>query len=311
MEQPRTVITVGHFNGVHRGHAALVARAREIARAQGATVVAMAFTRDPLTVLRPDRVPPTVMHRPQREAALLDAGADRVEWLEPTETLLGLTPETFVDQVVLPHRPVAMVEGPDFRFGRGRQGDVERLRSLGAARGFTVETVDPVVGTLRDKTTARISSSLVRWLVRSGRMADARLVLGRPFTLRGEVVPGDRRGQSIGFPTANLDCGDQVLPAEGVYAVHAELWGVPYVGAMSVGARPAVEDPVRTVEVHLDGVEGDLYGRTLEVAVHRWLRDQHWFADMEALQRQLTVDLQEVRAYQRAALLAPAARART
>lgn len=243
-------ITIGNFDGVHAGHRALLARARELAGADGA-VVAMAFDPHPLARLRPGAEPARIEPWETRVRRLLAAGADRVERLEPTPELLGTTPENFVAWLVGTHRPTHLVEGPDFRFGRGRAGSVGTLRELVAPHGVAVEVVPPVVVTLRDQSEVVASSSLARWLLGHGRVRDAAFVLGRAHELAGEVVPGDRLGRTIGFPTANLrtDC---LCPGDGVYGAVAVLPdGSGAVGAVHIGPRPALDRPEHRVEAYL------------------------------------------------------------
>lgn len=303
----RSVITVGNFDGVHLAHQALIATARKLAaEAGGADVLAMTFQDHPLTVLKPDRVPPKLMDTPQRMAALLDAGADRIEWVQPDEGVLKLDPRQFVESVVERFKPVGWVEGPDFRFGRGRAGDVQTLHALGSELGFEVRVVDPVRVTLRDKSLCTVSSSLVRWLVGEGRMGDATLCLGRPFTLRGEVVRGEQRGRTIGFPTANLATPGRQLPADGVYAGTVTIHGRAYPAAASVGVKPTFGKHERVFEVFIIGYEGDLYGQTLEVKVLRWLREQWPFPSVESLVEQMNRDVEQTQKLHATGLLDPA-----
>lgn len=292
-----SVVTVGNFDGVHLGHQALLRQARALARAQGgAAVVAIAFEEHPLATLNPPQAPPRLTDRHQRLAALTAAGADRVEWLSPDPATLSLTPEQFVRQVAQRSTPVGWVEGADFRFGRGRAGDIQTLRQLGGELGFDVMTVDPVQVVLRDKSLCTVSSSLVRWLVGQGRVADAAICLGRPYALRGQVVRGEGRGRTIGFPTANLDLAGRQLPCDGVYGGEVELDGRKYAAAISVGTKPTFGPRERTFEALILEFEADLYGRDLEVRVLRWIRDQWAFPSAAALMRRMTRDLQEATA---------------
>jgi len=241
----RSVISIGAFDGVHRGHAEIVRRARALADARGARVVVMAFAAHPATVLRPGSAPPRLLE-PRRKAELLRrCGADAVDLVEPTPELLGQSAEAFVETVVQRLAPVAVVEGPDFRFGKARAGDLARLRRLGGRLGFEVVEVEPVTAALTDLTEPRVSSTLVRWLLGRGRVADAAIALGRPFELAGPVIEGERRGRTIGVPTINLgppDDPNQLCPAPGVYGGTAHLLAAegqtqdhPYPAAISVG----------------------------------------------------------------------------
>jgi riboflavin kinase/FMN adenylyltransferase len=302
-------VTVGTFDGVHRGHAALVARARAQVGPAG-RVVALVFDPHPLERLRPEKAPARLSTFEQRRAWLAAAGADVVERLEPTDELLSHTPEEFVDWVVARHRPVAWVEGPDFRFGRGRAGDVGLLRGLGPAKGFEALVIDPVEVALTDHTVVTASSTMTRWLLAHGRARDVACVLGRPHTLSGVVVQGDRRGRTIGFPTANIET-PCMLPLDGVYAGIARVGGRggaerhavrEFAAGVSVGVRPMF-DARPTIEAHLIGADRDAgspaiaglpeYGWSIELELVSFLREQWKFESLDALTAQIRRDCDE------------------
>jgi riboflavin kinase/FMN adenylyltransferase len=304
---PPAAVTVGTFDGVHRGHAALIARARErVGGPRGVRgagrVVALVFDPHPLERLRPGHAPARLSTFEQRQAWLTAAGADVVERLEPTDEFLSHTPLEFVRWVVQRHAPSVWVEGADFRFGKGRAGDVALLANLGASLGFTAEVLAPVEVPLSDHTVVTASSTITRWLLRHGRVRDAVNVLGRPYTLVGEVVRGDRRGRTIGVPTANV-LTPNALPLDGVYAGVARV-GRPddareFAAAVSVGVRPMVDDRP-TLEAHLIGAprDGDSpaiaglpeYGWPIEVELTSWLREQWKLPSLEALTAQIARD---------------------
>ncbi len=291
------MLTIGVFDGVHLGHRRLVEAAREIADGLGphATVVVLAFDPSPRAVLDPDGSPPRLTGFEQRADLLLNAGADDVLRLEPSAELLGLSPETFVDDVLMPLRPAAIVEGSDFRFGAKRAGDVGTLAELGQSRGFSVRVVEPVEVSLNDQSVVAASSSRVRWLLTHGRVADAGRVLGRAYEMIGEVVKGDQRGRTIGFPTANLR-SEQMPPGDGVYACIATLEdGRTIPCAVNVGDRPTFSGVERRVEAHLIGYERESdepeYGWTLRLAFVSRLRDQVRFGGIEQLTAQLSRDV--------------------
>jgi riboflavin kinase/FMN adenylyltransferase len=286
-------ISIGNFDGVHRGHQALVAAARAAAGDDGEVVI-LSFDPAPILVLRPEVQPARLTTFEQRAALLKEAGADRVEPLRPTPELLGLSPQAFIEQVVAAHRPAAIVEGPDFRFGRGRAGTVRTLADLGSAHGYETIVIEPVEVGLVGQQIVTASSSMVRWLVERGRVADAAALLGRPYELQGTVVPGDRRGRVIGVPTANLDHGDALLPADGVYAgVARRDDGGAWPAAISVGVKPTFTAAPRLCEAHLVGFDGPLddYGWTMHLQCTRWLRGQIAFDGPDALQQQLRRDV--------------------
>ena len=311
MAAAATVMAIGNFDGVHVGHQTLLRTAREIAEPLGARVLAVTFEVHPLSVLRPNEAPGMLMHRDQRLAALQDAGADEVRWLRADAETLGMLPQQFIEGIVQEHQPRAIVEGPNFRFGRNRAGGPETLEGMGLELGFEARIIDRVLVTLRDKTQAAVSSTLVRWMVDHGRITDARLCLGRPFTMRGKVVVGERRGRTIGVPTVNLDTGGQLLPADGVYAGHADVDGVRHAAAISVGVKPTFADRGRLVEAHLLDYDGDLYDQTLDLAFERWLRDQQAFPSLEVLTGQLRSDIEQVRKLAAADLLSAVSTIRT
>ncbi|TVQ61370.1 MAG: bifunctional riboflavin kinase/FAD synthetase [Phycisphaerales bacterium] len=320
---PRSVVTVGNFDGVHAGHRALVARARALADAHHARVVVLSFDPHPLTRLRPEAAPEPIGGFARRAALLRAAGADDVERLEPTPELLARTPEAFVNWIVERFAPIAWVEGPDFRFGKARAGDVRTLAALGQARPeherFETHIVDPVEAILSDDTIVTASSSFARWLIAQGRMPDAARVLTRPHELVGTIEPGHRRGRTIGYPTANLRT-DDLPPGDGVYAGVAEVlpamppadgWGHGrrLVAAVSVGTNPTFEGRRRTVEAFLLDVGGagqneagwtpidglGEYGWAMRLELHAWVREQAKFPTVDRLLAQMDRDCARVR----------------
>lgn len=256
----KRAITIGNFDGVHLGHRALLSRARELVGpgGGGGEVVAMAFHPHPFTRLRPELAPAEIEPWETRVRRLREGGADRVERLEPTPDLLGMSPAAFVDWLFDTHRPTHLVEGQDFHFGKGRAGSVATLAELGGGHGIAVEVVAPVVVALRDQSEVVASSTLARWLLGHGRVRDAAFVLGRAHELTGTVVPGDRLGRTIGFPTANLSTPPSCLcPGDGVYAGIAVLPdGSEAIAAIHVGGRPAIDRAEHRVEAYLMNADG-------------------------------------------------------
>lgn len=286
-------VTVGNFDGVHRGHAALIRTARQLVGPSG-RVIALTFDPNPIAVLRPGREPARLTTLSQRMRLLGEIGADEVVRLEPTADLLGQSPEAFVQQLVTDYHPSVIVEGSDFRFGRGRAGSIRTLEQLGRQMGFRTEVIEPVEHDLTDQSVVTVSSSMIRWLVGHGRVRDAGRLLGHGYELTGPVVPGDRRGREIGMPTANLE-HEQLLPADGVYAATGVLPdGRTYPAAVSVGTKPTYGQQPRICEAHLIGYDGpaDAYDWSLRLVVHDWLRDQVQFAGTDALLAQMRRDVQ-------------------
>ncbi|MCA9290256.1 MAG: riboflavin biosynthesis protein RibF [Phycisphaerales bacterium] len=287
-------LTIGNFDGVHRGHAALILGAREAVGPDGSVIV-LSFDPHPSAILRPHAVPARLTRFDQRREAAVALGADRVERLVPTPDFLAQTPHQFILEIVRRFNPRTIIEGPDFRFGHARSGTPDTLRQLGRDLGFETRILTPVTTDLADQSIVTVSSSMIRWLLQRGRVADAARLLGRPYVLRGTVVRGDQRGRDIGYPTANLDHGDLLLPADGIYAGTATLPdGRVHPAAISVGTKPTFAgDRPRVCETSIIGWNGALddYGWTLDVAFHDWLREQVRYDSVDALVEQLGRDV--------------------
>lgn len=297
------VLTIGNFDGVHLGHAALLRRARSHADRLGRAgrVVALVFDPPPLAVLRPAQAPPQLTTFDRRAALLRQAGADEVVRITPSPDVLGLSAEAFIEQLVSQRQPEAIVEGADFRFGRARAGDVAALREFGKRLGFVVDIVAPVEVALTDQTIITASSTAVRWLVAHGRVRDAALVLGRPYSLCGAVERGDQRGREIGCPTANMTV-TELAPMDGVYAARARLEdGRSFAAAVHIGPRATFDSPKRTIEAHLLDWDGPLaegaaeYGWSLTLDFVAWLRDQAKFDSVAQLVEQIQRDIARAR----------------
>ncbi|MEM7681359.1 MAG: bifunctional riboflavin kinase/FMN adenylyltransferase [Planctomycetota bacterium] len=301
-----SIVTVGNFDGVHQGHRRLLGRARSLADAHGAEVCVLTFDPPPSAILSPGAEPPQLESIDRRIERLGDAGADRVRVIRPDAEWLGRSAEDFVREVSQTHGVVGWVEGPGFRFGHRRRGDLTLLRSMGKALGFEVAVVEPARVALPDGTLRPASSSLARWLVGRGRVADAACVLGRPFEMTGNVIQGEQRGRTIDVPTANLDpeaWRGSITPRDGVYAGVGCLLEDPeapsFPAAISVGVKPTFAGKALTIEAHLLGyAPGDpdaLYGRRLRLGFHRFLRDAWRFPDLGALRAQIARDLADTR----------------
>jgi riboflavin kinase / FMN adenylyltransferase len=288
-----SVVTVGNFDGVHRGHRVLLRRATDAAHDAGARSVAVTFDPHPAAVLRPGTQPAAITSLEERTAALLEAGIDLVLVLPFTRELSSLTPEAFVREVLVDGlQAMRVIVGTNFRFGHRAAGDVVTLAEAGADHGFGVEAV-----TLLELDGAPISSSeLRRRIAEDGDLAWANAALGRPFSLAGEVVRGDQRGRTIGFPTANIEVGaDRLLPANGVYAGLATVGEHRYAAVTNVGTRPTFDGEGVTVEVHLLDTDVDLYDQHLEVSFLHRLRGEQRFDGIDALRDQIARDAAEAR----------------
>jgi riboflavin kinase / FMN adenylyltransferase len=285
-----TVVTVGVFDGVHRGHQLVVGRAAEVAALRGVPCVAVTFDPNPAEVVGQAELVPRLCSLEHRVALLGAAGADTVWVLDFTPELSQLTPEDFVELLVTRLRPLAVVVGGDFRFGHKAAGDVDTLRRLGPGHGYETVSVPPT-GRAGDRAW---SSSAVRALVEAGDVEGAADVLGRPFAVEGVVVHGDHRGRDLGYPTANLRTDPRLaLPADGVYAG----WLVRGAGerlpaAVSVGTNPTFDGVDRRVEAYaLDRDDLDLYGEPVMVELVRRLRGMERFDSVERLTTQMADDV--------------------
>ncbi len=273
-------VAVGVFDGLHRGHHALIRRALE--RAGGGPCVAVSFDPHPdLVLAREFRALPPLTPLPEKQERLAALGVE-LHVLPFTRELAALEPEAFVARhLVAPFAPGWLVVGEDFALGRARSGNVARLRTIGLASGFELEAVPLLVhgGEV-------VSSTRIRALLEAGRVREAAEMLGRRYALTGAVVHGDALGRELGYPTANLRLHDEkCVPALGIYAVWARVAGEDAWrgGAMSVGIRPTFGGQVRTLEVFLLDFSGDLYGRDVEVRFVDWLRPELRFDGREAL----------------------------
>lgn len=303
------VLTIGNFDGLHRGHRAILAEARQQADALHLPLLAMTFEPLPMAVLKPDLAPPRLSDGTQRTRLLKAAGADQVVVLEPTTELLATEPLDFLKDICRTYHPRAIVEGRGFRFGHNRAGGVETLALHGDELGYRTSVVAPVEIAMEDHSLVTVSSSLIRWLLGRGRVVDAARCLGRAYTLSGEVVAGEKRGRVLGWPTVNFSrdaLTNRMLPADGVYGGVVQLAsGRSRDAAVSIGLKPTFGDHARVVEAHLLDFEGDLYGQMLTLNITRWLRPQERFATVDLLKVQLARDVAEVRRLRRAAALEP------
>jgi len=294
--QRRSAIAIGNFDGVHLGHRRLLHEARAAA-GQNGIVTAIVFFPHPLAVIRPHSAPGAITTLDQRLRSLRDAGADGIDVIEPTPEFLRLEPADFLRRVVADHNPSHIVEGPDFRFGRDRAGDVALLERAGCDLGYETLIIEPIEVPLSDHALVRASSTMVRWLIVRGRVRDAAAILGGPFEVESTVVCGHRRGRKVGFPTANLAPNGCILPRDGIYAGVATLPdGSRRPAAISVGTNPTFGDRARSCEAHLLDYDGpvDHYGWPIRLAFHDWLRDQITYDGLDALMAQIGRDVARV-----------------
>lgn len=285
---PHPVLAIGNFDGLHRGHVKIIERIRRGASERGGTAVVLSFDPHPPRVLRPDKAPPLLMTPAQKREALARAGVQGLAVVRFSHELSQWEPDLFVRRVLVEWLRVAEVwVGADFLFGRNRSGNYTLLRTLGQQHGFRAEKIDPI----RYKDFV-VSSTRIRRLVAEGRVEEAGALLGRHFAIEGTVVEGARRGREIGFPTANLATENELLPPNGVYATFSTIDGVVRTGVTNVGVRPTFDGPPTTsVETHVLGFSGDLYGQRQELAFVQRLRDERRFPDVDALREQIAADV--------------------
>ena len=284
----KPVLALGNFDGLHRGHTKIIERIRRVAVERGATSLVLTFDPHPPRVVRPDKAPPLLMTLDQKIEALGKAGVQGVAIVKFTAELSRWEPEMFVKAVLVDWLRVGEVwVGADFLFGRDRSGNFSLLRALGAQYGFRAEKIDPV----RYKDFV-VSSTRIRRLVSEGRVDEAGALLGRHMFIDGLVVRGAGRGRELGVPTANVSSTNELLPPHGVYATAVTIDGVVHPGVTNIGLRPTFGDATATtVEVHVLGIDRELYGKTIRVGFVQRLRDERRFPDVDALKAQIDADV--------------------
>lgn len=286
-----SVMSIGNFDGVHLGHRRIFQTAREIAAPKKSPLVFVTFEPHPMTVLNPAAAPPRLTPPDVKQSLLEAEGADYLVVLPPEKRVLSLTAEDFwtilKDQVAVSD----LVEGASFRFGRGARGSVPLLKQWSANSAVTLHVAESVQLPLLDLQITPVSSSVIRFLLAYGRAREACICLGRPYRLAGPIQKGHARGKSLGFPTANLQCEDQFIPADGVYAARSFLGGKNYPVALSIGTMPTFGENARQIEAHIIGFDGDLYGQNLAVDLLDWIREQRKYDNPEPLKIQIEKDI--------------------
>jgi riboflavin kinase/FMN adenylyltransferase len=304
--QAGCVLTIGNFDGMHVGHQEILRTARRIARDRGVETVIMTFEPHPVAVLHPEKAPGVLTPLPLKLHLFQEYAEDCVV-LEDSRSLLHLSPADFVEEFLLAAlKPGVLVEGDDFHFGAGRAGDTRMLADFGRAKGFEVVVVPPQQIELTTGQVLRVSSTIIRYMLEGGHVADAALALSRPYRLLGPVVSGWGRGRKLGFPTLNMSRPEQIIPADGVYAGHVEIAPTAQEllekherlpAVFSIGqARTFGDEHPLLIEAHvLVGAIGDVTGRWLAMDFVQRLRSQHKFASPEELVAQIARDCQEAR----------------
>ncbi|MCB2112420.1 MAG: bifunctional riboflavin kinase/FAD synthetase [Parvularculaceae bacterium] len=287
------IAAIGNFDGVHRGHAALIKRTSDFAREKGAIAGAVVFDPHPRRYFRPGDPPFLITAPEDRDRLLAEAGAEVVQSVKFDAQLAKLSPEEFVRDVLKGRLSLAgVVAGADFRFGADRAGDAARLKALAEKFALAPLVLPPVA---EKGHSDKIGSTAIREALLSGAVDRAREMLGRAWSVKGDVVEGNKVGRTLGFPTANLTLGELIEPRRGVYAVKAIARGTTFDGVANFGRRPTVGAPAPLLEAHLFDFAGDLYGETLEVVFVKFMRDEMKFSGLDALKEQIVSDCAEAR----------------
>ena len=287
------VVALGNFDGVHLGHQAVLRRAVEVGRDRGERVAAATFDPHPQAVLRRGGGPPLLTTLELRRDALMRYGADEMRVIRFDEELSRKSPEEFVEGVLLNELSAGVVVvGENFRFGHKAAGDVRDLARLMCERGGDVVTVP--LSSVQDR--EEISSTRIRAMISEGRVREAASLLGRPYMVRGEVVEGEHRGTTIGFPTANVvPDSSVVVPARGVYAGYASAGGRRYAACTNIGVAPTFQRAESKIETYLLDFSGDLYGSVVDIEFIERIREEKRFSGIEELKGQISRDVEETR----------------
>ncbi|MBN8761294.1 MAG: riboflavin biosynthesis protein RibF [Thiobacillus sp. SCN 64-35] len=293
--QPHAV-TIGNFDGLHLGHKAMLARLQDVARARALPTCVLSFEPHPREFFAPEQAPARLSSLREKAECLRRLGIDRLHVFRFDRTFSALAPAAFVEQVL--HRTLNaryVLVGDDFRYGAKRAGDFMLLKTLGETLGFDAEFLPTV--TVEGE---RASSTAVRAALSDGALDHAARLLGRPYSISGRVVHGDKLGRDIGFPTANIQLKHNRPPLMGIFAVElAGLNGAPLPGVASLGKRPTVKNPdaAPVLEVHLFDFDADIYGRRVHVNFLKKLRDEARFPDLDTLVAQIRRDVDEAQTY--------------
>jgi riboflavin kinase/FMN adenylyltransferase len=291
MNMRRGAVTIGNFDGVHRGHAELLAQLRSISQRLGCASIVVTFDPHPLALLRPESAPVPLSWVKRKAELLGTQGIDGLVVLQTTTELLRLSPADFVDRILVDSLEArAVIEGPNFHFGYKRAGNVAILEDLCRARKIETLVVEPVA-----TGEEWISSTRIRELIRAGEMHAANNLLTAPYRLRGQVVEGAKRGRTIGFPTLNLEGIATLVPKHGVYAGRVHLADGQHAAAINIGPNPTFGEQADKIEAHILDWSGDLYGQWIELELLDRVREVRKFGSAEELIAQIKVDEAYVR----------------
>ncbi|MDU4959856.1 MAG: bifunctional riboflavin kinase/FAD synthetase [Sporomusaceae bacterium] len=286
-------VALGTFDGVHLGHQRVIGRAAACAKRTGAKSVVVTFGNHPLSILTPGHCPLLITAAAEKERLMAELQIDVLCRIPFTGDLLRLAPRVFIDRLLSVFLPAAIIVGPNYSFGYRGLGTPELLTEIGREKGFSVHVQEAV-----DVDGSMVSSTSIRHYIGSGDVSQAAKLLGRPFRLAGKVVDGDKRGRTLGFPTANIALPpEQLLPGDGVYAVYALIDGQRLPALANIGSNPTFLQQTRRLEVFILDFQSDLYGIELGVEFSRRLRSELTFTSVEALTERIALDVAEARAY--------------
>jgi riboflavin kinase/FMN adenylyltransferase len=292
-EHKGTVLTIGNFDGVHRGHRAVIGGAISQAKALGVPATVMLFEPQPMELFLKDKAPPRLYRLRDKYLQLAKLGVDRFLCVKFNPDFASMTAMDFIEKLLVQKLAIShLIVGDDFCFGKNRQGDFELLVNAGQRFGFKVTSTQ----SFRVES-CRISSTAIRESLIKGRFDDAELMLGHPFSINGTVTHGDKKGRTIGFPTANIALNRSVSPVKGVYVVTVNTLNGAFEGVANIGERPTVNGTEQRLEVHLFAFDKQIYGQHIEVILHKKLRDEHKFASLDALKAQIALDVGLARDY--------------
>ncbi len=292
-EHRGSVLTIGNFDGVHRGHQSVIEGAIAKAKALGVPTTVMIFEPQPLELFLKDKAPPRLYRLRDKYLQLARLGVDRLVCVKFDQSFAAIEAMDFIKQLLVDKLAIAhLIVGDDFCFGKNRQGDFNMLLAAGEQYGFGV--TDTQSYRLAD---CRISSTAIRKAIMNADFNEAETMLGHAFSISGTVSHGQKRGRTIGFPTANVPLSRKVSPVSGVYVVSADIAGKRYQGVANIGVKPTVDGQVQQLEVHLFEFSGSIYGQQIEVILHAKLRDEQKFASFDALRAQIVLDVEQAKQY--------------
>jgi riboflavin kinase/FMN adenylyltransferase len=286
------VLTIGNFDGVHRGHLALFERVKIRAKAIGGISAVMTFQPHPLKIMKPEKAPRLITPTAQKLTLISQSGIDTIFCLHFDKTFAAISAEDFVQDILVRKIGVKeLVVGYDYTFGHNRTGNSELLHRMGKELGFQIHEVQPVLMGKRV-----VSSTSIRELVKAGELAEAKKLLGRDYQISGTVIRGKNRGgRLLGFPTANLEVVDELTPREGVYAVTVLINGQIYNGVTNIGHNPTFGQGPLSIETHVLDYSGDLLGQTIRVNFLERLRAEKTYKSIEELAHQIDLDVKLAR----------------